>query len=1204
FISYKILPKYLQCLETFDKTDQNLYNNELREIIIEQFQKTRNYLHLCCVADYLITDPRKNDRSVVEQAWFWEMIQKGLSDSYDSNCRKSSLFLLKFSLNINEFSSKIIKYDKKHDKKIWETFIFLYETLDEKQSHIILPALNSLACLTELHSTWQVIIYRRLLSHDSSIIQRYGIDQIFKLEKLSLNIFNDLIVKLNDMYLYQKSDKNINLMSFFKHLKDGKLLDAFLLECTKIQWQAVPFFHVCCALLEAGPTSFEDSNIHEETIQKLIDISDKVLNLYIRNASQCLLLQYLQSFNKITIELLNQIQYLIIKCSINMNSKLWTNTVKWLKRNDINFDIDKINSSKILLLLNGANYIKNDDLLKLFENKLNEFINISTRHSIEDHLNESFIFITDMYEEIDTSNDIELKQEISSLVQKSSAHLFGFITRSINENDHLEITDIDNYLRLCQLLLKNFTDVKLISKCRESLINESISIELKYFWLSILKILIENTQSYPEYICDVQKILRTLPSISSHKTNPNRQIISCYYKILNSLEVICIKNFKEIDDSSLKQIQTHILESLECGGRESVSVTMELIQLILPKLLLIQNDIQRLMSVCWNETAQLKKCDLFWNAMLKFIQAFFRHELLLHENLRLDIFHYGNMILENGQQMRGLAKLLYDELFILILKNVDDYFVIESLKPFIIKGLIFGTNLRKDERIEFETTEIIKNLEHVHILSSVENKYVWDQLVRVRSIEIVSMILKSKHQSKLIDEFLNLLINEYRTNNRCRYYANSNTHLFKNRLLQSMLLLQPLLDQEAQNLKLFEFVCDILKIESPQPSIRYQLEWLLVLIIHHDCQLIENLQSRIQEFSLLRMSSLISIVSVVYHLTLLNPMKFLPYANFIILPLAMMSNFNVRLYAQVTFLWILEKLEQQTKYKTIYQSLQQALNPSNVVCKPYEKLKNDFFLTKFDPINHLTIETIYHHLPRLTLLPDEALDLKYFETSLFKNFKNDTDILNSCTSISWGTKEVDAVSESSENDLQKIYQKKTIPVKIATSELDVMDTTQKFHKNCGNLIVIASLVERAPNLGGLSRTCEIFGVERYVINNLRQAESKEFQNLSVSSEKWLDIQDVPVNELAEYLFEMKRNGYTIVGCEQSTNSVQLTEFKFPKRTVLLLGNEKEGIPPNLLSIVDVCVEIPQCGVIRSLNVHVSGAITIWQYACQHLFYKK
>jgi tRNA guanosine-2'-O-methyltransferase len=34
-------------------------------------------------------------------------------------------------------------------------------------------------------------------------------------------------------------------------------------------------------------------------------------------------------------------------------------------------------------------------------------------------------------------------------------------------------------------------------------------------------------------------------------------------------------------------------------------------------------------------------------------------------------------------------------------------------------------------------------------------------------------------------------------------------------------------------------------------------------------------------------------------------------------------------------------------------------------------------------------------------------------------------------------------------------------------------------------------------------------------------------------------------------------------------------------------------------VVDVCVEIPQLGVIRSLNVHVSGAIMSWEYVRQH-----
>jgi tRNA guanosine-2'-O-methyltransferase len=69
--------------------------------------------------------------------------------------------------------------------------------------------------------------------------------------------------------------------------------------------------------------------------------------------------------------------------------------------------------------------------------------------------------------------------------------------------------------------------------------------------------------------------------------------------------------------------------------------------------------------------------------------------------------------------------------------------------------------------------------------------------------------------------------------------------------------------------------------------------------------------------------------------------------------------------------------------------------------------------------------------------------------------------------------------------------------------------------------------------------------------------------------------------------------------EQTSSSVPLTEFKFPDQPiVLLLGKEKEGIPVEYLQAVDQCVEIPQFGILRSLNVHVSGAIAIWEHARQ------
>jgi tRNA G18 (ribose-2'-O)-methylase SpoU len=55
-----------------------------------------------------------------------------------------------------------------------------------------------------------------------------------------------------------------------------------------------------------------------------------------------------------------------------------------------------------------------------------------------------------------------------------------------------------------------------------------------------------------------------------------------------------------------------------------------------------------------------------------------------------------------------------------------------------------------------------------------------------------------------------------------------------------------------------------------------------------------------------------------------------------------------------------------------------------------------------------------------------------------------------------------------------------------------------------------------------------------------------------------------------------------------------TVTALPSKCVLLLGKEKEGIPVELLQEIDICLEIPQYGVIRSLNVHVSAALAIWE----------
>ncbi|KAL6279881.1 hypothetical protein ACE6H2_016762 [Prunus campanulata] len=149
-----------------------------------------------------------------------------------------------------------------------------------------------------------------------------------------------------------------------------------------------------------------------------------------------------------------------------------------------------------------------------------------------------------------------------------------------------------------------------------------------------------------------------------------------------------------------------------------------------------------------------------------------------------------------------------------------------------------------------------------------------------------------------------------------------------------------------------------------------------------------------------------------------------------------------------------------------------------------------------------------------------------------------------------------------------------------------------------HLILVASLLDRIPNLAGLARTCEVFKASSLVVADANIVHDKQFQLISVTAEKWVPMIEVPVDSLKVFLERKKREGFSILGLEQTANSIPLDQHIFPKKTVLVLGREKEGIPVDIIHVLDACLEIPQLGVVRSLNVHVSGAIALWEYTRQ------
>lgn len=56
--------------------------------------------------------------------------------------------------------------------------------------------------------------------------------------------------------------------------------------------------------------------------------------------------------------------------------------------------------------------------------------------------------------------------------------------------------------------------------------------------------------------------------------------------------------------------------------------------------------------------------------------------------------------------------------------------------------------------------------------------------------------------------------------------------------------------------------------------------------------------------------------------------------------------------------------------------------------------------------------------------------------------------------------------------------------------------------------MVATLVDKAANLGGLCRSCEAFGVKELVVSSLAVLQDQTFTSLALTAQRWLPIKEV------------------------------------------------------------------------------------------------
>lgn len=87
--------------------------------------------------------------------------------------------------------------------------------------------------------------------------------------------------------------------------------------------------------------------------------------------------------------------------------------------------------------------------------------------------------------------------------------------------------------------------------------------------------------------------------------------------------------------------------------------------------------------------------------------------------------------------------------------------------------------------------------------------------------------------------------------------------------------------------------------------------------------------------------------------------------------------------------------------------------------------------------------------------------------------------------------------------------------------------------------------------------------------------------------------------LVNTLKELKKHKYKIVSTSlQTEESIYDMEYK---KTVIVIGNEANGVSKEVLDISDKKVKIPMLGKAESLNAAVATGVVLYEYVRQKLF---
>ncbi len=125
------------------------------------------------------------------------------------------------------------------------------------------------------------------------------------------------------------------------------------------------------------------------------------------------------------------------------------------------------------------------------------------------------------------------------------------------------------------------------------------------------------------------------------------------------------------------------------------------------------------------------------------------------------------------------------------------------------------------------------------------------------------------------------------------------------------------------------------------------------------------------------------------------------------------------------------------------------------------------------------------------------------------------------------------------------------------------------------------------NQAAVVRTCDGLGIPELALCGTDPF--RPSPTVALGAERWVEIPDFPT--VAELSADFRRRGFRLLASDLDPAARPLSGWDLTEPTVLLLGNEHEGVTPAARAAADGLFYLPMTGLVQSYNISVAAAMT-------------